>query len=378
MGSFESMKHAKLSASGSARWLNCPGSVAAEDSFPNTSSSAAQEGTCAHEIADRCLRNRLTADSFLGQVVEGVEVTEEMVEYVQGYVDYVLSFDGELLPEQQVDFSPWVPDGFGTSDAIVIGETTVRIIDLKYGKGVPVYAENNSQGMLYSLGVYNDFGYLLDGQDTFIVDIYQPRIGNFSEFEISLRDLLKWGEWVKLQADLALSKDAERVPGDKQCLWCKAKGDCKALMNYTQNIIMAEFDDLEALDDPDSLGSEQKRLVIENRPLIESWLKSVEQSVMGLLLDGGEFTGFKLVEGRSNRKWSDEKKAQEVLLSVKSEDEVFTKKMISAPQAEKLLGKQHKELIADLIIKPEGKPTLAPESDKRPALGNVADLFQEI
>lgn len=372
------MKHAKLSASGSARWLNCPGSVAAEDSFPNTSSSAAQEGTCAHEVSDRCLRNGLSADSFLGQVVEGVEVTEEMVEHVQGYVDYVLSFEGELLPEQQVDFSPWVPDGFGTSDAIIIGKSTVRIIDLKYGKGVPVYAENNSQGMLYALGVYNDFGYLLDGQDTFIVDIYQPRIGNFSEFEISLRDLLKWGEWAKLQADLALSKDAERVPGDKQCLWCKAKGDCKALMNYTQNIIMAEFDDLEALDDPESLSNEQKRLVIENRPLIESWLKSVEQSVMGLLLDGGKFAGFKLVEGRSNRKWSDEKKAQEVLLSVKSEDEVFTKKMISAPQAEKLLGKQHKELVADLIIKPEGKPTLAPESDKRPALGDVADLFQEI
>ena len=372
------MKHAKLSASGSARWLNCPGSVAAEDSFPNTSSSAAQEGTCAHEIADRCLRNQLSADSFLGQVIEGVKVDQEMVEHVQGYVDYVLSFDGELLPEQQVDFSPWVPDGFGTSDSIVIGETTVRIIDLKYGKGVPVYAENNSQGMLYALGVYNDFGYLLDGQDTFIVDIYQPRIGNFSQFEISLMDLLKWGEWVKLQADLALSKDAERVPGDKQCLWCKAKGDCKALMNYTQKIIMADFDDLSALDDPDSLSKEQKRLVIENRPLIESWLKSVEHSVTALLLDGGKFAGFKLVEGRSNRKWSNEEEAQKVLLSVKSDDEIFTKKLISAPQAEKLLGKKDKDLISDLIIKPEGKPTLAPESDKRPAIGDVSGLFQEL
>lgn len=372
------MKHAKLSASGSARWLNCPGSVAAEDSFPNTSSSAAQEGTCAHEVADRCLRNQLTSDSFLGQVVEGVEVDQEMVEYVQGYVDYVLSFEGELLPEQQVDFSPWVPDGFGTSDSIVIGETTVRIIDLKYGKGVPVYAENNSQGMLYALGVYNDFGYLLDGQDTFIVDIYQPRIGNFSQFEISLRDLLKWGEWVKLQADLALSKDAERVPGDKQCLWCKAKGDCKALMNYTQNIIMAEFDDLSALDDPESLSKEQKRLVIENRPLIESWLKSVEQSVTALLLDGGKFAGFKLVEGRSVRKWSNEEEAQKVLLTAKSEDEIFTKKLISAPQAEKLLGKKDKDLIANLIIKPEGKPTLAPESDKRPAIGDVSDCFDNL
>ncbi|AQN32314.1 hypothetical protein [Pseudoalteromonas phage PHS21] len=372
------MKHAKLSASGSARWLNCAGSVAAEDGFPNSSSSAAQWGSASHEIADRCLRNDLSADSFLGQVVEGVEVDNEMVECTQSYIDYVRSFDGELLPEQQVDFSPWVQDGFGTSDAIIISDDAVRIIDLKTGKGVPVDAENNSQGMLYALGVYNDFGYLLDGQDTFIVDIYQPRIGNFSQFEISLKDLLKWGEWVKMRAELALSKDAERTPGEKQCQWCKAKGDCKALMDYTQKIIAAEFDDLDALENPNSLSNEQKRLVIENRPLIESWLKSVEQSVFDTLLAGDKFTGFKIVEGRSNRKWSDEKKAQEVLLSVKSEDEVFTKKMISAPQAEKLLGKKHKDLITDLIIKPEGKPTLAPESDKRPALGDVADLFQEI
>ena len=373
------MKHAKLSASGSARWLNCLGSVAAEEAYPNSSSSSAQEGTCAHEVADRCLRNQLSADSFLGQVVEGVTVDKEMVEYVQGYVDYVLSFEGDLLPEQQVDFSPWVPDGFGTSDAIIISAETVRIIDLKYGKGVAVDAENNTQGMLYALGVYNDFGYLLDKQDLFIVDIYQPRIGNFSQFEISLKDLLKWGEWVKLQADLALSKDAPRTAGEKQCQWCKAKGDCKELYNHTQKIIMAEFDDLSELDNPDSLSKQQKRQVIENRALIESWLKSVESSVTQTLLDGGKFEGYKLVEGRSNRKWSDEEEAEKTLLSVKSEDEIFTKKLISAPQAEKLLGKKDKDLIADLIVKPRGKATLAPESDKRPPIEkDVIDSFDNI
>lgn len=372
------IKHAKLSASGSHRWLNCPGSVGAESEYGDKGSSFAQEGTCAHEVADLCLRNETSAESYLGQTIEGHVVDSEMVEHVQGYVNFVISFEGELFPEQQVDFSPWVPDGFGTSDAIVIQSDCVRIIDLKYGKGVSVDAENNTQGMLYALGVYNDYGYLLDDQDRFIIHIYQPRTGNFSEWEISLKDLLKWGEWVKLQADLALSKDAERVPGEKQCQFCKAKADCKALFNYTQSIIMAEFDDIEALENPEKLSSDQKRKVLENKSLIESWMKNVESSVTALLLDGGKFAGFKLVEGRSVRKWSNEEEAQKILLSVKSEDDVFTKKLITAPQAEKLLGKKDKSIIADLIIKPEGKPTLAPESDKRPAIGDVSDCFDNL
>lgn len=372
------IEHAKLSASGSSRWLNCPGSVKAEQDYSNSSSSAANEGSCAHEVGDLCLRNNTHTDEYIGQTFFGVTVDSEMAEHVQGYVDFVRSFEGELFPEQQVDFSPWVPDGFGTSDAIVIADDKVHVIDLKYGKGVPVYAEKNTQGMLYALGVYNDYGYLFDHQETFVIHIYQPRIGNFSEWEISLKDLLKWGEWVKLQADLALSDEAERVPGDKQCQWCRAKGDCKALFNYTQSIIMADFDDIEALENPEKLSAEQKRRVIENRGLIESWLKSVEASVMDKLLAGEKFTGYKLVEGRSNRKWSNEQDALKILLSVKSEDDIYTKKMITAPQAEKLLGKAEKHLIADLIIKPEGKPTLAPESDKRPALGDVSDCFQII
>lgn len=371
------IKHAKLSASGSHRWINCPGSVAAESEYSDSSSSFAQEGTCAHSVADLCLRNGDSADKYLGQKIEGHIVDSEMVEHVQGYVDFVRSFDGELFPEQQVDFSLWVPDGFGTSDAIVIQSDCVRILDLKYGKGVSVNAENNSQGMLYALGVYNDYGYLLDDQDRFIIHIYQPRTGNFSEWEISLKDLLKWGEWVKLQADLALSKDADRVPGEKQCQFCKAKADCKALYDHTQRIIMAEFDDIEALENPDKLSKEQKRKVLENKSLIEAWLNSVESSVMALLLDGGKFSGFKLVEGRSNRKWTDEKLAIETLLTVKGEDDIFTKKLITAPQAEKLLGKEHKSLIQDLIVKPTGKPTLALESDKRPPIGDVSDCFDK-
>jgi hypothetical protein len=370
--------HAKLSASGSHRWLNCSGSVQAESEYPESNTSFAQEGTAAHELADKCLRSGDNSDQYLGVVIEGVTVDADMVEHVQGYLDFVRSFDGELFPEQRVDFSPWVHDGFGTSDAIVITSNKVHIIDLKYGQGVIVDAENNTQGMLYALGVYNDYGYLLDDQDSFVIHIYQPRANNFSEWEISLKDLLKWGEWVKLRADEALEKDAPRTPGDKQCMFCKAKASCPALLKFTQEIIIAEFDDLDDLQDPNKLSNAQIKKVLEGKKLIESWLSAVESSVFAKLMNGEKFKGFKLVEGRSLRQWANESAAQVALLSLRDENEVFTKKLISPAQAEKLLGKKEAKQIQDLIIKPQGKPTLTTEDDKRPEFGNVENLFDEV
>lgn len=371
-----SLLHAKLSASGSSRWLNCPGSVNAESEYKDGSSIFAKEGTAAHELADRCLSDNLSPDSFLGEVIEGVSVDADMIEYIQGYISFVQSFSGEHFYEQRLDFSPWVPEGFGTSDAIVIQSDKVHVIDLKYGKGLQVDAENNTQGMLYALGVYNDFGYLFDEVETFVIHIYQPRINNFSEWEISLKDLLKWGEWVKLQADLALSKDAERVAGDKQCQWCKAKGSCKTLADYTQKIIMAEFDNIEELEQPNKLTQDQTRLILDNKSLIKSWLDAVESHVVDTLMSGNVFDGFKMVEGRSLRRWVNDDSAKELLTELKSEDEIYTKKLLSPAQAEKLLGKD-KKLLADIIEKPSGKPTLAKESDKRPALKNIVDMFDK-
>lgn len=368
--------HAKLSASGSSRWLNCPGSVEAEKGFKDTGSSFAQEGTAAHELADLCLNNGENPDKYLGDTIEKIVVDAEMVENIAGYISYVKSFDGEHFYESRVDFSPWVHEGFGTSDAIVIQSEVVHIIDLKYGKGVSVDAENNSQGMLYALGVYNDYGYLFDNVSTFIIHIYQPRTNNFSDWSISVFDLLKWGEWVKLQADLAMSKDAERSAGEKQCQWCKAKATCPTLAKFTTDIIMCEFDDLEELDNPDKLNKSQLRLALENKKLIVGWLDAVEKHVSGLLFSGDEFEGFKLVEGRSLRKWIDEDSASVAMLAIKKDEDVYKRSLISAAQAEKLLGKKNYHLISDFIIKPEGKPTLAPESDKRPAITNVIDMFE--
>lgn len=368
--------HAKLSASGSARWLNCPGSVKAEEGYEDSTSPFAQEGTAAHELSDICLSNNIQPDTYLDKHVEGVLVDDDMIEYVSGYISYVRSFEGEQFYESRVDYSPWVPEGYGTSDAVVIQSDKVHIIDLKYGRGVVVDAENNTQGMLYALGVYNDYGYLFDNVSEFVIHIYQPRVNNFSTWSISLDDLLKWGEWVKLQADLALSKDAERIPGDKQCQWCKAKATCKSLSKFTQEIMMKEFDDLEELESPEQLTKQQLRLVLDNKKLIESWLDAVEKHITTLLFDGKKFEGFKIVEGRSLRRWSNEDLAAKTLIDLKGEDLVYKKSLISAAQAEKLVGKKNYHLISDYIVKPSGKPTLAKESDKRPSIFDVEHMFE--
>lgn len=370
-----------MSASGSSRWLNCPGSVAAEAGIVDKSSPFADWGTCAHELADICLRTGVSPDTYLGQTLNDaphIVVDNEIVECVSGYVAYVKQFKGELFSELRVDFSPWVPDGFGTSDAVIIQNNMAHVIDLKTGRGLVVDADNNSQAMLYALGVYNDFGYLFDNVSEFVLHIYQPRVSNFSDWAISLKDLLRWGEWVKLQADLALSDDAERVPGDKQCQWCKAKATCNSLAKFTQEIISAEFDDLDSLEQPNKISKAQLKIILDNKKLITSWLDAVESHVVDLLLTGEKVDGFKMVAGRSVRQWSNEDAAQEAIIAEKGAEAAFERKFISVAKAEKLLGKKHIGLISDYIIKPEGRPTLAPESDNRPSIDNVIDCFENI
>lgn len=368
--------HAKLSASGSAKWLNCPGSIKAEESFPDKSSSFADEGTVAHATAERILEGALPSELLGTFPVKGINisVSQDMLDNVQVYVDYVRSLPGERLIEVRVDFSDWVPEGFGTSDAIVINGTTMFIVDLKYGKGVPVYAESNTQAMLYGLGALADYGAIYDIRDIVLV-IVQPRLDNISEWEISTPDLLRWGHWVAERAELALTDDAPRNPGEKQCQWCKAKATCSALLDLTHKALASEFDDL---CDTNTLTDSQLKFVLENKKLISSWLEAVEELVQNRLFSGGVFEGYKLVEGRSTRSWKSEDAVAPVLSALLDEDQVYSKKMITPAQAEKLLGKKNSALIVDHIDKPEGKPTLALSSDKRPAVNvdpNSFDVF---
>lgn len=246
--------HAKLSASGSEMWLNCAGSINAQSGYENKSSRYAIEGTFAHELADLCLKNNLPAINYLnenlkiedGGKLKTKKITLEMINFVQEYIDYVDSYktsESVLYTENKVDFSKYVPDGFGTLDSAVYlpNSETLHIFDLKYGKGVKVTAERNTQGMLYALGMIDE----LEGLDRFedvYIHIVQPRIPSFTQYKTTKTELLEWSKYVSERANLALKGDAPRTAGEKQCLWCLAKKECETLKQYTFNQTVSCFD----------------------------------------------------------------------------------------------------------------------------------------
>ena len=373
--------HAKLSASGSSRWLNCTGSIKAENAarIINRTNTAAEYGTCAHELADIILKTGDPIEDYLDKYLDDARrlaVDDEMIEHVQNYVEYVQSFGGDQFYEVRLDYSHLVPEGFGTSDAVVIKDNVLHVIDLKMGKGVIVDAEENSQGMLYALGAVHEYGYLYDFK-TVVIHIYQPRVHNFSSWEISIEDLTEFGLYVAKQAKEALSDNAPRTVGDKQCQWCKAKATCGTLKQHTEKVISAEFDVLEELPLVDTLTDETLSHIMNNKKLIESWLKAIEEHVGDTLRQGGSFTGYKLVNGRSSRRWDNTEDAQNILTSL-LKDDAFEKKLLTVAKAEKILGAKGKAEIEHLIIKQAGKATLAPINDKRPSIDDCSIDFEMI
>jgi len=363
--------HAKLSASGAHRWIACPGSVKAEEGLPDRGSPFAEEGTRAHDLMEMMLR---------GKPIRVGDYDLEMWEHVETYVSYVLSQKrpgDALFIERRVDFSDWVPEGFGTADTIIVSDEVLHIIDLKYGKGVPVYAENNPQAMLYALGAYAECMFMCDFK-TIKISIVQPRLDTISEWELPLMDLLKFGETARQAALDTQNPSAKRVPGEKQCKFCKAKATCPALYKLTSDLLMADFEQIDEAPAPHKLTFAQMRAVLENKTLVEAWLLSVENSVKDLLLEGVQFEGFKLVEGRSIRKWSDEKSAASRLVQLVGEEAAYTKKLISPAQAEKALGKKDKSKIEDIIAKPRGAATVAKDSDPRPAISPLEADFDNL
>jgi hypothetical protein len=370
--------HAKLSASGAERWLTCPGSIKAEESIPDKSSKFAMEGTAAHELAELCLTKTRTAISYLNQTLpeSSWKVDDDMAEHVQTYVDYVDQIKGHRMIEQRVDFSKYVPDGFGTSDGIIIDNDTMHIIDLKFGKGIRVDADNNSQGKLYAIGALCDYGFVYDIEHI-VIHIVQPRLDHISVWEISAVELLAWAEWVKGRAQLCSEPDAPRVASDKACLWCKAKPVCPELMALTESVTLADFTDISVSPkSPDKLSLRDLRFALDNKKLIISWLDAVENLAFERLSAGEDFAGYKLVHGRSSRSWADIQEAEQVLFEELGDALYAPKKIITAPQAEKLLGKKKVGLLEGLITKQEGKPTMVPESDNRPEInsGDISDF----
>lgn len=381
-----SKAHSPLGPSASDRWVNCPGSVrfieqsiAADLIRPKQSSIFADEGTVAHELAEKALTAGSSCFAFEGQIAEYDSAsifTREMCGYVQQYVDFVRLFKGDLLVEQEVKFTDWVPDGFGTSDAIVIQEDGIVCIDLKYGKGVPVDAEGNNQALCYALGCYQGLADNIKPMiKTVTMVIHQPRLDSVSEWKITIEELLRHGERIAQAAELATSEYAPIVPGEKQCRFCSAKPVCKEQQKLMESVVGKDFDDLTKQTPVNALTESELRRALEAKEQIVSWLSAVESHVTEILASGGTFEGFKLVEGRSLRQWLDEQQAEDVLAVALGESAYEPKKLISPAKAEKALGKVNAKTIQDLIVKAQGKPTLAPQNDKRPALNVSVEDF---
>lgn len=373
-----STAHAKLGASGSHRWTACPGSVKAEEGIEEKRSAFADEGTAAHELAELVLTKGGDCHSWVGKALienNAHSVDQEMADYVQVYVDYVKSISGSHEYEQRVEFTDWVPEGFGTADALVVQGTTLYVIDLKYGKGVPVSAVENTQGILYALGAVADYDLVHEIKSVVIV-IVQPRMDSISEWTITKEELLRWGEWLAQRAEAALADDAPRVAGEKQCRFCRAKPTCAQLLRVTHDVIATDFDNLAQMANPDTLTAPQLKKALDSKALIVSWFDAVEQHAFDLLDSGKSFPGYKLVAGRSVRQWADEAGAEQTLVELLDEA-AYEKKLLSVAKAEKALGKKGSGAIADLIVKPQGKPVIVREDDKRAPLGAEAGDFDE-
>lgn len=373
--------HAYLSASGSSRWLACTKSPALESKFPNNSSVFAREGTVAHSLGELFARyfiGELTEDDFETAKAEliadgdGKEFyNEEMNEHAVAYANLINSKLTDLRAdcedafaelEVRVNFSKWVPEGFGTCDCAIVADDLLEIVDLKYGKGHRVEAAGNTQMKLYALGALEAYSALYDIK-TVKMTIFQPRLsGVQSSDTITVEELLAWGETVvKPKAQLAYKGAGEYAPSEETCKFCRAKEKCKA--RYDHNLSL--FDDRE---DPDLITLDEAGAVLEKAGDIKAWIQDLESLVTKSLLNGEKVEGWKMVEGRSNRKITDDLLAAEALkASGIDEALLYERKLLSLTTLEKDFGKKHvDEILAGLIVKPQGRPTLAPASDKRP------------
>ena len=376
--------HALLSASGAYRWLKCPGSARLEDKFEDEPSVYAAEGTLAHEMAELKIVKHFTADlrpsefkKRINELKKNELYTAEMDRYTNEYRDYIndvyLSFESKpfFLAEQRVDFSSYVPEGFGTVDCTLVGDKVIHIFDLKYGKGVPVTAENNPQGMLYALGTYLEQS-AIDEIEKVIIHIVQPRIKNTSSFEISSEELLKWAESIKDVAQKAYEGSNEFHVGE-HCGFCKANGNCRKQAEKYMNIEVI---------DPALLTDEEIGEGLAKVKELSKWAKKFEDYALVRAQNGGNVKGWKLVAGRGgNRTFTDKSVAAQLLEEVGLDrEEIYKTELISVTAAEKLLGEETLYKIAgNYIQKPEGKPTLATLDDKRPALElrTPADIFKD-
>ena len=375
-------KHALLSASASHKWLHCPPSARLEEHIENISSVFAAEGTAAHELSEHKLRK------YIGIKTERPVSefnSEELEQYTDVYVNFATELidevrtnckDPVILIEQRLDYSCYVPEGFGTGDLLIVADENLDILDLKYGKGVVVSAEDNPQMKLYAIGALNLFDSLYDIKKVRMT-IVQPRLENISTYEMLTEDLLSWAEnELKPKADLAFKGEGEFISGE-HCRFCRVRHNCRARAEEFLDAAKYEFKK------PDLLTDEEIEDVLFLSDRLATWANDVHSFASHLAInEGKQWPGFKLVQGRANRKYKDEKAVIKVCEDNGITD-IYSKSLLGLTAMEKLIGKKKfNEILGALIERPEGKPTLVPSSDKRKEIKisntAVADFKEEI
>lgn len=370
-------KHALLSASSSHRWIACPPSAMLCAKEKDVFSEYAKQGTDAHSLCEYKLKILLGMETC--DPTETLDFfDQEMEDSADAYAQFVMEQvtegketckDTLVLVEQKIDFSRWVPDGFGTGDCVIVADDTLRVIDFKYGVGVLVDAENNPQMMCYALGALQMFEGIYD-ISSIAMTIFQPRRDNVSTFVLSREELLKWAEEVLSPAANLATKGEGEFHAGSHCQFCKVKATCRKRAEY--NLELARYD----FAVPASLTDEEVEIILSKVDELTSWATDIKEYALQQALSGKAWNGYKLVEGRANRKYINESAVAEKVKSVGFDP--YDHKVLGITAMTKLLGKtKFEELLEGLIEKPQGKPTLVPMSDKRPAMQSAVNDFKE-
>lgn len=378
MAGHKDRAHALLSASGAHRWMNCTPSAVLESRFPDTTSEAAKEGTLAHEMAEAKLQHLFNTQDYrktkltrtLNKIKKNELYQPEMDGYTDDYVAYIrkAAMEFEKTPyiaiEKRLDLTAYIPDGFGTADCVMIGERTLHIIDLKYGKGVPVSAEDNPQLLIYALGALEAYK-MLFAVDTVKISIVQPRIDNTNSSAYSVTLLRDWGEDVKELANIAIKGEGEYTPGD-WCRFCRARQQCRARAD--KNIELA----FEINKKPPLITNDEVGEYLRKGEDVAKWLSELQDYALAECLAGRDIDGYKAVEGRGSRVWIDIDAAFEAIIEEGTDEAMlYERKPLTLAQVEKLMGKAHfADVAGEYVVKSPGKPTLVPSTDKREAITN--------